>query len=464
VPTRTLLISIVTNVALTLLKIAGGAFAGSTGLIADGFHSLTDVIAMTANYLGMKASLKPANGLEAYDNYKREILGTFAVSFALFIIGLFILVRSYCSLTAGIAHSPGLGAALIVVVAFAVTCWLYFYSRAGSAKSDSPGLAINTEQIKLNVLSTVAVLIGIVGSCFDMNYLDAVAAIVVSLIILYSSVHLIRVFLKETEQARLSKMQLDEIRTLVAETEGTLRLARIKTMVIRKKVWLLLELVDSPEAPLHRDLIQRLKCNLLAKLLYLDNVIVGAARLGAGKVMKIEIEDFGRELSAAKNCLSLALVVALVLTISASAFGVSLFSQEYHVLIPADALDVHSGVSPRLGRAPYFYVYRIDKERGHFIENGLAAAAGDIDYLATKQLREYSVEAVITRNVGPYVFEELKGAGISLYQPAPNVSIAGQIDEFRKGKLNRFTKPNVDVKFGLRNFRLLKPWYNWQKR
>ena len=116
-PTRILLISIATNIALTLLKVIGGLLAGSTGLVADGFHSLTDVIAMTINYFGMRISLKPADGLEAYDNYKREIVGTFVVSFALFLVGLFILVRSYIKLIAGIAHSPGLGAGLIVVVA-----------------------------------------------------------------------------------------------------------------------------------------------------------------------------------------------------------------------------------------------------------------------------------------------------------------------------------------------------------
>ena len=42
-PTKILLVSIVTNVVLTVLKIAGGLLAGSTGLVADGFHSLDQV-------------------------------------------------------------------------------------------------------------------------------------------------------------------------------------------------------------------------------------------------------------------------------------------------------------------------------------------------------------------------------------------------------------------------------------
>ena len=52
-PTRILLTSIVVNAALTVLKVAGGALTGSAGLVADGFHSLADVISMTVNYFGV---------------------------------------------------------------------------------------------------------------------------------------------------------------------------------------------------------------------------------------------------------------------------------------------------------------------------------------------------------------------------------------------------------------------------
>ncbi len=463
-PTNIVLISIVTNIALTLLKVAGGFLAGSTGLVADGFHSLSDVIAMTVNYFGMKTSLKPAKGLEAYDNYKKEIIGTFVVSFALFVVGLFILVRSYLKLTAGIAHSPGLGAGLIIVVAFIVTCWLYLYCQKESNQSDSPGLEINTEQIKLNVVSTIAVLIGIVGSCFDMNYLDAVAAIFVSLIILYSSANIIFKFIREVEQARLSPMQVDEIMSVVAETDEKARVVRLKTMIIRRKIWLLLELADSPEAPLTLGRMGRLKATLLLNLLYLDNVIIGVVPQQEARALKVEIEDFGSELRAARNYLSLAFAVTLILIGSTSAFGINLFSREYHVLIPADVADVNSGVSTELGRSRYFYLYRIDKEKGQFIPNHLAFVQAEIDRQVTKLLKDYCVEAVVTRNVGPHLFEELNRAGTTLYRAEPNVPIHQQIQRFQQGDLRRLTKPNVNATFGLKNLRLLSSWYNWQPR
>ncbi len=463
-PTRIVLVSIVTNIVLTLLKIIGGVLAGSSGLVADGFHSLSDVIAMSINYFGLRISLRPADGLEAYDNYKKEIIGTFVVSFALFVIGLFILIKSYLKLTAGIAHSPGLGAILIVIVAFVINIRLYYYSRNASQDSDSPGLAINTEQLRLNILSTIAVLIGIVGSCFNINVLDITAAIIVALIILYSSVDIIFQFIRELEHARLTPVQLAEIESLVGAVAKNTQIARLKTMLIRKKIWLLLELTEAEDAPISSGFTGNVKNVLLSKLSFLDNVIVAGAPPRASGKMKVEVEDFKSELGAARNYLCVVFLAALILVGGASASGVSLCSQEYHVLIPADMPDVNSGVSAQLGRAPYFYLYRIDKGRGQFITNHLAFSPREVDLDVARLFKNYSVEAVITQSVGPHMFEELNPPGIVIYMAEPKATIQKQIDLFQQGNLTQLTKPNVNVEFGLKNLRLLKPWYNWQRR
>jgi cation diffusion facilitator family transporter len=463
VSTRILITSIVANVALTLLKIVGGLVSGSAGLVADGFHSLTDVISMVVNFFGIRISESPAVGLEAYDNYRKEILGTLAVSFALFAVGLFILVRSYLNLTTGIAHSPGLGASLIVIVAFLITWRLYAYSKNESGKSDSPGLAVNTEQIKLNVLSTAAVLVGIIGSCFDMNYLDAVAAMFVALIIIYSSISIVVRFRNEIEGARLTREQVDQIKRLVAELDTGARVARIKTMVIRKKIWLFLELAGLPAKTPGADFAQDLKRNLLAGAPYLDDVIIGATPWRRVETMRVEIEDFALELAALRNTLGLVFIVAIVSVASAAAFGVSFASKEYTVLIPADSPDVSAQVSPLLGRARYFYVYRVDRKKGRFLENRLAQAPAEIDHHIARMFKSYCIEAVVTRKIGPLIFEHLNSAGIGIYRAEPGLSIARQIERFEQERRTRLSKPNAEVKFGLRNMKLLSPWYNWQR-
>ena len=446
------------------MKIVGGLVTGSSGLVADGFHSVTDVVSMSVNYCTMRMSLKPAQGLQAYENYKKEILGTLFVSCVLFLIGLVILVRSYIRLLSGVQRCPGLGSILIVVVAFAVTYWLYRYSRNHSCTSASFALAVNTEQIRLNVLSTAAVLVGIAGSFLDMNYLDVLAALAVALIILYSSVKLVFDLVHEAKGARLSGAQVAMLKKLVRESVPDSQIVKIRTMMVRKKIWLFLVLLGREDKPIIHPLTNRLKQRLLSELPFLDNVIVGINLTPPLRPSTIEVDNLGNELKLAKNYVSLGVMICLVLVISASALGFSLISREYRTLMPANAQNTLVLPSSTLARAPYFYIYRTDTGEGHFVKNPLVNHQGHLDHEIVKLFKHWCIEGVITSNVGPYVFEHLTKQGMILYSMDKDQPIAVNIQQLRTGNLDRVVKPTVNVKFGLRNFRFLKPWYNWQRQ
>jgi cation diffusion facilitator family transporter len=463
-PQRVLFISTATNVFLTLLKVGGGMLTGSSGLLADGFHSLTDVIAMTVNYFGVRTSLRPANGLEAYDNYRKEITGIFIVSLILFVIGSGILVQNFIKLVAGISHAPGLAAGLIIFVAFAITCRLYSYTKREMKQFDSPGMTVNTEQIRLNILSTVAVFVGILGSLIGMKYLDAVAAIVVAIIIIYSAIDIIRKFHQETRAAQLTKAQIRAIKEQVARTDERLQVVRIKSMPIRKKVWVLLELARTTKSSPSVEMILTLKTNLLSELLSVDNVIIDLARGEAGQAAKIEVEDFRLELGWARNLLAVVLGMTFAVVMTFSAFGLSLYAREYTILIPADTRSLEGQVSRQLGRAPYFYIYRTDRKKGMFISNRLAVADPDIDHKTAKLFRDYCIEAVIVSNIGPYLFEHLQANGTALYEAEAGSSLARQLALYKESRLPTMTAPNVNVQFGLENYRFLEPWYDWRQQ
>jgi len=295
-----------------------------------------------------------------------------------------------------------------------------------------------------------------------MDYLDPVAAIVVALIILYTSLDVIHAALKQNEMARLTKEQVDAILAVMAQAAPKAQVARLKTMAIRRKVWLLLEVVGTPKRPVAGELVERLKHDLLSQLLYLDNVIVRSVPPPRTPLLKVETDNYARELRTARNYLSLALGIALVVVLSASAFGIGMFTHECHVLIPGDIDDVKRGVSAKLGRAPYFYLYRMDKEKGQFIDNRLAFSPHEVDLQAAKFFNDYCVDAIITQNIGPILFDRTTQLGISVYHSEPNQSIQQQIEQFRRGRLKIMRRPNVNVRFGLDNMRLLRPWSNWQ--
>ena len=58
---RTIFITIVVNILLSLIKLMAGFIGHSTSMISDGVHSLSDVISSIGVFIGFKISQKPAD-------------------------------------------------------------------------------------------------------------------------------------------------------------------------------------------------------------------------------------------------------------------------------------------------------------------------------------------------------------------------------------------------------------------
>ncbi|MBQ7555031.1 cation diffusion facilitator family transporter, partial [bacterium] len=85
------------NVLLASLKILFGKLGNSHSLIADGVHSLTDLMTDAALLLGSRFWSEPADEAHPYGHSKLEALVTFFIGGLLFAIALRILITSLVS-------------------------------------------------------------------------------------------------------------------------------------------------------------------------------------------------------------------------------------------------------------------------------------------------------------------------------------------------------------------------------
>ncbi len=77
------------NVLLALAKLAFGILAGSAALVADGFHSMADVLSDVGILLALKASSRPPDHNHPYGHHSFETLGAIVVAgFMLLTAGL----------------------------------------------------------------------------------------------------------------------------------------------------------------------------------------------------------------------------------------------------------------------------------------------------------------------------------------------------------------------------------------
>ena len=80
--------SFVVNIFLVIVKILTGLFFNSVALIADGIHSISDLLSDVFVILGIRHSLKPADDEHPFGHGKFEYVLSL-------MLGVFILIIAY---------------------------------------------------------------------------------------------------------------------------------------------------------------------------------------------------------------------------------------------------------------------------------------------------------------------------------------------------------------------------------
>ncbi|MBB6669898.1 cation diffusion facilitator family transporter [Cohnella nanjingensis] len=184
-------ISLISNIALTALKITVGLLFASPVLVADGVHNAGDIIATVAALTSSMVSKKPADEDHPYGHGKAEVVASALVAIILAAAALWIGYQSILSLTEPPESERSL---LPLVAAFISLVWklaLYLYTiRVGRAAKSKSVLATAYDHLA-DVYASLAAVIGIgiaiLGDRLDWSwaaYGDPIAGIIVSLLVL----------------------------------------------------------------------------------------------------------------------------------------------------------------------------------------------------------------------------------------------------------------------------------------
>ena len=177
-------VSVLVNCFLTSGQVITGVFSGSQGLIADGIHSLSDLVSdfvvLIANH---KSKKNPDDdhhyGHHRYENGASLILGTI-----LFIVGIGMLWSA-----ANKMQQPDdipqvhIVALWVALAALVIKELLFRYMLAVATRVKSTMLVANAWHARSDAASSLVVAIGIIGSLSGFKLLDPVAALVVGLIV-----------------------------------------------------------------------------------------------------------------------------------------------------------------------------------------------------------------------------------------------------------------------------------------
>jgi len=188
-------VSIIGNIALFLIKFFLGLYINSIALIADGFHSLSDVSTSGIVIFGFRIAKKKPDKEHPYGHGRAEYIATLIISVLLVLLGFGFIQQSVNRIIniRNIEHQEfALLIGIIVIFSAVVKELMARYSNLIAKKIKSDVLKADAWHHRSDAISSIGVAIGIFGARFGYPILDPIFGIFVSFIIIYVGIKLLR--------------------------------------------------------------------------------------------------------------------------------------------------------------------------------------------------------------------------------------------------------------------------------
>lgn len=226
----------VVNILLTVAKIFAGIFGKSAAMIADGVHSLSDLLSDAVVLVFTHISSKGSDRNHSFGHGKFETMATLIVSIILAVVGVDLMgrgVRSIIDVINGaILPKPGYIALIAAAVSIVLKEILYQWTVKVGRDINSPAVIANAWHHRSDAFSSIGSLIGIGGAIIlgqKWTILDPITSCVISIAIIIVAVKMAIPCLSELLEASLPEDIENEIIATASEVKGVNDVHNLKT-------------------------------------------------------------------------------------------------------------------------------------------------------------------------------------------------------------------------------------------
>lgn len=227
---RSTWVSVVVNLALTATQITAGLLTRSQGLVADGVHSLSDLIADFVVLLANHHSQKDADEDHPYGHHRYETAASLVLGLLLLGVGLGMLGSAITKLQQPDAIPQVHMAALWVALAALTAKELLFrYMLAVAKRVKSSMLVANAWHARSDAASSLVVGIGIIGNLAGYPILDPIAAAIVGFMVARMGWEFGWDALHDLMDRAVDEEEVAAIRRTLVETPGIMGVHDVRT-------------------------------------------------------------------------------------------------------------------------------------------------------------------------------------------------------------------------------------------
>jgi cation diffusion facilitator family transporter len=235
---RVTLVGAVVNTILAIAQLVGGVFTASQALIADGFHTLSDLVSDFVVLFAAHHAHKEADDEHPYGHGRIETVATVVLGLLLAGVAVGIFIRAWERLFSGeVLAIPEPWALLFAALAILAKESLFHYTMRTAKRVKSKLLEANAWHHRSDVISSVVVFLGIGGAQLGFPWLDGVAALMVAIMILYMAGRMILDSTLELVDTGMEPEQAEEVQQFMAGLPGVVSVHMLRTRLMGGKIF-----------------------------------------------------------------------------------------------------------------------------------------------------------------------------------------------------------------------------------
>lgn len=219
--TRSTWVSVVVNVSLAALQVTIGLLAASQALLADGVHSLSDLVSDFVVLFASHEARKDPDAEHPYGHQRFETAATLVLGVLLLVVGLAMLSAAVHKLEApGLVSRVNVIALWVAGTSLVAKESLFRYMLAEAKRLKSGLLVANAWHARADAASSLVVGFGILGNLLGYPILDPIAALIVGLLIVKMGWGFAWNALNDLTDSAADAAEVDGIRKTLLDTVG----------------------------------------------------------------------------------------------------------------------------------------------------------------------------------------------------------------------------------------------------
>lgn len=227
---RVTLVGMTVNIVLVIAQIIGGIITASQALIADAIHTLSDLVSDVVVLFAAHHAGKDADANHPYGHGRIETLATVIIGLLLGGVAVAIFTQAWERLFGSAPLvTPNVWAMGFAALAIIGKEGLYHYTMHVAKRIHSPLLKANAWHHRSDAFSSVVVLLAVGGAQLGLPWLDAVAAMLVAVMIFYMAIQLILESTSELVDTGLEQSEVETIRQFICAIDGVENVHLLRT-------------------------------------------------------------------------------------------------------------------------------------------------------------------------------------------------------------------------------------------